>query len=241
MTGFTISETDSSSQDAQTIHNSMAPNEHTTQTTVAFDLENGNPVTKAYFYPIAKGLSHGASDADLMLETISRLLEAYPQYLAPFVILSAFLGSSRSMLELRLKMEMIAFDCVKPMDSRLKIYVRTPRTSLSDIREVYTLGQRLQSTSVTVGLQILEQLWTCLFGSIGEACPLPSNDHRTSGIIFNSEMIPGQDSPQPKVYIPVRRYCRNDLAVAESISSFFHLQGWTDRAKQYANDLRSIL
>ncbi|KAI8312425.1 4-O-dimethylallyl-L-tyrosine synthase [Colletotrichum sp. SAR11_59] len=117
--------------------------------------------------------------------------------------------------------EIVAIDCVNPTDSRVKIYIRSKNTTFGSMIDVMSLGGRLPFLTDTV-MSSLNELWVAVFGSGAEddvgtlSRPLPTIDHRTSGILYYLELKPGAPLPKPKVYLPVRHYARDDEQIARA-------------------------
>lgn len=215
--------------------------EHTTQSFLAFDLDAGRVTTKAYFFPILKALSTGKSTTQVVSNSILRLAKKSKvwgiQAIAAMSVLEAWMASFNGAA----KAEMISVDCVDEAESRIKIYVRIPHTSLREVKEAYCLGGRLTDENTTEAVKLLDELWRTIFGVVDENIDLPHNNHRTAGTIFNFELRPGKWFPEPKVYLPVRHYCENDMQVAERLQSFFGTLGWDQLQRGYSKDLEDLL
>jgi DMATS type aromatic prenyltransferase len=138
------------------------------------------------------------------------------------------------------KAEMISVDCVNEADSRIKIYVRMPHTSLRKVKEAYCLGGRLTDENTKEGLKLLDELWRTVFGIDDEDAELPQNGHRTAGTIFNFELRPGKWFPEPKVYLPVRHYCESDMQIASRLQTFFGKLGWHNMERDYCKHLEDL-
>jgi DMATS type aromatic prenyltransferase len=142
------------------------------------------------------------------------------------------------------RVEGISIDCVDPMRARIKIYIRSAFTAFSKICDMYTLGGRLKDKVTNAGIGILQELWPLVM-DLPEECSddqeLQSCGHRTGGTIFNFEIKPGNPFPEPKIYIPVKHYGKNDIAIAEGIVEFCRRQGWNELANSYIDTIRSVL
>lgn len=217
----------------------MVPNEHMTVNTVSFDLSGeGEPVPKLYFYPIAKALSVEAHAGELVCSSIERL----PLSVTPALgIIRDFIVESKAEYGNIVRMECLSFDAIKPDESRLKLYLRTPQTSLARLREIYTLGGRLNGNEIEAGLAIIGFFWSHVLGVKDSNADLPPSDHRTAGIIFNFEFRHGDPLPKPKAYVPTRHYGGTDLKVAQGLSRLFYHCGWHQLAKTYVGDVQRAL
>ncbi|KAH3305137.1 hypothetical protein KXW39_000394 [Aspergillus fumigatus] len=214
--------------------------EHTTQSFLAFDLDAGRVTTKAYFFPILMSLKTGQSTTKVVSDSILHLAlksEVWGvQTIAAMSVMEAWIGSYGGAA----KTEMISVDCVNEADSRIKIYVRMPHTSLRKVKEAYCLGGRLTDENTKEGLKLLDELWRTVFGIDDEDAELPQNSHRTAGTIFNFELRPGKWFPEPKVYLPVRHYCESDMQIASRLQTFFGRLGWHNMEKDYCKHLEDL-
>ncbi|KAK1140024.1 aromatic prenyltransferase (DMATS family) [Aspergillus melleus] len=214
--------------------------EHTTQSFLAFDLDAGGVTSKAYFFPILKALVTGQSTTKVISDSILRLAQKSslwgPQAITALSVLEAWMASFNGAA----KAEMISVDCVDEADSRIKIYVRIPHTALRGVKEAYSLGGRLMDENTTEAVKLLDDLWRTIFDVADENEELPQNDHRTAGTIFNFELRPGKWFPEPKVYLPVRHYCENDIQIAGRLQKFFGKLGWNQLERGYSKDLEEL-
>lgn len=143
---------------------------------------------------------------------------------------------------------MLAVDVTGPLANRLKIYVGT-RVGLSfnDVRRCFTLDGRLHGSDMNESLARLRVLWDCLFPdshsqsgldvqvpTIGSSASAslssqPSTNpgrgvtdqHPTAGLGYYYELGPGIRTVCPKIYIPVRQYCRSDAFTCSALESFY--------------------
>ncbi|KAF0331043.1 dimethylallyl tryptophan synthase, partial [Colletotrichum asianum] len=108
----------------------------------------------------------------------------------------------------------------------LKPAITWPRIMI----DVMSLGGRLPFLTDTV-MSSLNELWVAVFGSGAEddvgtlSRPLPTIDHRTSGILYYLELKADAPLPKPKVYLPVRHYARDDEQIARGLSGFLQRRG----------------
>lgn len=216
----------------------MAPNEHMSSTTISFDLA-GDPSPKLYHYPIAKGLSTDEVTGEIVTKSVKRLkLNITPalDILQAFITETKARHGSNSM-----RFETLSWDAVDPVKTRLKLYVRTPRTSSRATQEILTLGGRLSDESTQLCVANIRLFWSSVLQIHDDEAELPSSTHRTAGIILNFELRHNDPLPRPKVYIPVRHCCETDLQIAERLGVFFRKLGLTRVADSYVEDVQSIL
>ncbi|KAG6889622.1 hypothetical protein C0992_004578 [Termitomyces sp. T32_za158] len=156
------------------------------------------------------------------------------------------------------RLQILSMDCVSNKANRLKMYSRPSRgTSWHDVQHAFTLAGRLNSPKMRRVLSRLEALWNLLFpfAHSRSNCDLDeglrlhyahrndsdnssrrSADHPTGGLLYYYSLVPGSEMILPKVYLPVSRYCANDLAIAEALEKFHaidmrghHDRGWVAR------------
>ncbi|KAF9871291.1 aromatic prenyltransferase [Colletotrichum karsti] len=217
---------------ANTIVSKMAPNEHMTTNTISFDLEGDHPAPKVYFYPIPITLLTNNYAGELITDVISQLpLNLMPSfdYVRDFVYKYKHERDNINILRL----ELIAFDAIKPTDARFKLYLRMKETCLARVEEVYSLGGSLKGPEIEGGLELIRSFYMHVLGLTAPEEDLPRSTHRTAGIIFNMEIMHDRREPLPKVYIPVRHYGGTDLRIAQSLSNFFRACGFTHLADTY--------
>ena len=222
---------------------------HRSRTFAAFELAKDALMLKAYFLPAFKAAEMGQST----WEVISQAIQDLPAYsietftgltaIENFMVASSF-GSE-------LQAEIFAIDCVKPIKSRLKVYMRSRSTCFDSVRDIMTLGGALNDDSApgsSHGLKELEKLWRLvLFCQGNEDEPefsatneLSRNDHRTAGILYYFDIKHGMALPGVKVYIPVRHYCENDRAIAKGLSTYLYCRGQGFLASKYVEALERI-
>ncbi|KAL4727020.1 hypothetical protein ACLX1H_005920 [Fusarium chlamydosporum] len=131
------------------------------QTFIAFDLENDAMVVKYYFLPSLKSASLGKSNLELVEDTILGM-PGYGHLFKDSLSIVIDYIQSHSPSE-QPQVEIIAVDCVDPASSRVKIYVRSYRTSFNDMVKAMTLGGRLSDFSDNVKSSLAE-LWCGSFG-----------------------------------------------------------------------------
>jgi DMATS type aromatic prenyltransferase len=137
----------------------------------------------------------------------------------------------------------VSVDCIIPSKNRAKVYIRTQASSLHAIIDLMTLGGKLSNPSILSTIATLRHLWRLLFDGIDEDVPLASRapDHYASGFLFYFEMSLGNPSPAPKVYIPVRFYCKNDGVIAEALAQYYKDVGMSSVGDRYLSDVQSLL
>ncbi|KAF8146893.1 tryptophan dimethylallyltransferase-domain-containing protein [Mycena galopus ATCC 62051] len=114
-----------------------------------------------------------------------------------------------------------AMDCVEPDVNRLKIYLhRHEGTAWSEARAGFTLNGALEDRpNVADGLKKMEHLWNyfprCHLWRRPPAQP-------SVGLLFYYELYSNDNIVYPKIYLPVRTYCKNDTTICEAVEKFYN-------------------
>ena len=199
---------------------------------LGFEFEGDKVTAKAYFAPV---VVTGETQWEAIFRSI-RALDNGRNTFPALVELNNFFSFSPEGTQL--KVEGLAIDCVPAMESRLKIYARSPLTSFDSVRAYMTLGGKL-SYSDTVWKQ-LRTLFFLILG-LDEAFPLtedlPFTEHVTGGMMYNYDIKANNAMPEPKLYINTRHYGRNDLEIVQGLAKFMKIH---DRAEFVSNYRRAI-
>ena len=123
-------------------------------------------------------------------------------------------------------------DCITPEKSRHKMYGRTKDMSWDKVREIWTLGGRIDSPESSKGLEYLERLWKLL--QVGDT-PHPLGLH----LVWNYKTKAGLTVPATKIYFPV--YGHNDQANVRSIAQYLTQIGLDGHGKAYEQTVREYL
>lgn len=198
---------------------SIEPFRHHSSFFLAFEFKNHMSMVKAYALPLAKAMQTSQSVSAVILDALNGLAQdtttwpTIPQF-------SSFLETRSK--ELQLKPLFVAFDCVAPSRSRLKVYARSSDTSFASVEVIMSMFDEQQNT--TQGLAALRVLWQLTLGLDQNFCSdqhLPLRNHYTAGILYCFQIRPGNTKISPKVYIPVKHYGRNDMDIAQGLAAYF--------------------
>ena len=219
----------------------MEDHGHKSRTFVAFDLGKDGVMLKAYFLPAFRAGELGQSIWYIIARAIRSLPGYSPSKFSGLSMLQSFL--SNNPYGSKLKAEIFAIDCVTPIRSRLKIYMRSQSTSFDSVINVMTLGGVLNGLDLNEGLNELQRLWKLVLSQnegFSEIVDLQQRNHLTAGMLYYFDIKQGEALPGVKVYIPVRHYGRNDLAVAEGLETYLKSRGQSSLATKYKQALSSI-
>lgn len=197
-----------------------SPVGHHSQIFWAFDLNEKDVTVKAYLFPEYRAHTTQKTNVQVISEAIETAPFCRPEDLSALYTFQEFVRDAKTPLE----MDMLAIDLVEPLQSRLKIYIRTRETSFESVRGIMTLGGRFKDSDMKTGLQSLRRLWDSLFDQQGvpDTWALPASKHRTAGILYNVEFRLGSKAPKVKIYIPVRHYAQNDWQIMNAVSDFMY-------------------
>ncbi|KAG5641112.1 hypothetical protein DXG03_005975 [Asterophora parasitica] len=217
---------------------------------IGFDFSpSGDIVLKTYYLPAprptygaflhhAKGLNLGLWDSDY--RPLRDLLDCLdPSLVDSLNMMISYVDEVNDLSKPRL--QILSMDCVPNEVNRLKLYCRpTSGNSWRDARRAFTLGGRLASSKMNRALARLETLWNLLFPFTASdsnrdlddallqrsgSCHRGTADHPTGGLLYYYSLVPGSDMVLPKIYLPVARYCSNDLFITQALEKFHAIDG----------------
>lgn len=212
---------------------------------LAFEFLKNGLVVKAYFSPKKLGQT-GPAELDIWTNAVRGAIPGSAALDKVVHFLKTDLEGSL------LQPFMLAIDCVKPKESRMKLYFQTPHTSFDSVRAIMTLGGQIQGVD-----DALEELYGLLklvvsldkdFPSSQEL-PAPASaavDHFAdlhilgSGYLYYFDIAPGSSMPNIKFYVPIRHYGENDLKIAQGLINFMESRGRGQYVKNYMRILESL-
>ncbi|GAM40056.1 hypothetical protein TCE0_034f12102 [Talaromyces pinophilus] len=201
---------------------------------LAFEMVHGRIRAKAYFLPVeTPQLSAAQQISDAICKSGCSNLEAV-HCLESYLLQSDAQGNS-------IRPFMLGIDCVKPAESRLKIYARSPETSFNFVHSVMTLGGRREGLDGVVG--DFHELWKLTLGLAPDEPPensLSRSSHQTSGTLFYFDVAPKSPIPDVKTYIPVRHYAQSDLQAARGLLGYLESRNSGLHAKAYIRCLEAL-
>jgi DMATS type aromatic prenyltransferase len=218
---------------------------------VAFDLERGGIVAKAYFLPHLKAIWTGIPTKVIVFDAIRKCNGPFGSYDAPIAALDSYLSSFAP--EDEPMVALLSNDCIPDSAaSRAKVYVHpTVPGTLAAARDMFQMGGRLTGPATKAGLKAISELWCLLFGlDITD----PTSEHKAvlpDGRKFLAvyEMRPtqeGEDSQaepdiEVKLHIPGWRLDKTDTQVCGLLEKWFRTHGHHELADRYQADLASTL
>lgn len=141
--------------------------------------------------------------------------------------------------------EIVAVDCVASSKNRLKVYARTPLTTLSTIKRFMTLDSAIGSQAISRALEQVSYFWGLLFPGIPDDEQPGVEEsrlrHPTSGLLFYYELRGDSLQPLPKVYVPVRHLCKNDEEIVHAMEKLYRKVNNLEAVRKYGGLLRNTL
>lgn len=222
---------------AQTITKEDGSN---SQIFLAFDLLDEKIMLKVYFLPTLRAIETGQCKLAMVEKAISTLSPHGQSLSGAFSLVCEYIRSLK--VGNRPEIEILAVDCVNPALARVKVYLRSRETSFGSVVSMMTLGGRLKELSKE-GFASLEELWRLVLSldpTISSSEPLHLNKRRTAGVLYYFELQPSRSYPKPKVYIPVKHYGKNDLEVANGLSTYLKSKGKRLNDMDYRDALQRL-
>lgn len=209
------------------------------QSFIAFDLLESTIVVKQYYLPARRALAEEKRTFTLVEEAIRDIPSLGTSLLSSFAVFTDFIESLP--IEIRPTVEIMAIDCLDPLKSRLKVYIRSQSTTLDSVLQILTIGGKAPKTFEEKSS--LRELWNSIFGldpQQSDETPLPDKDHRTGGILYYFEFKCGVNTPKTKVYLPVRHYARDDLQIATGLSEYLGHRGKRLATGSYLESVQAL-
>ena len=192
---------------------------------LAFEFNDNDIAAKAYFIPV-KARQIGESPLSIIKNSIYSLPEFDDStYLPAHQRLQEFLQTHS--LGKALEGVGVSLDCVSPETSRLKYYLRSPSSSFNNVCSIMALGGA-EDSKLSAALKKLQQLWQMVLGleeGFATDQELEAKYHETLGVLYHFDIRPGLSRPDPKLYIPVRHYGRNDRDILGGLARYLKMEG----------------
>ncbi|KAK7745572.1 hypothetical protein SLS53_003072 [Cytospora paraplurivora] len=216
-------------------------------TLLAFDLEGGNIVAKAYYNPGPKALLTGKPTKAIVFDAIRKCNGPQGSYSAGVQVLDDYLASYSAAEQPQVFL--LANDCVVDSPaSRLKVYVSTPITTLAAASKAITLKGRLSGPAIEPVVNAVEEFWEHLFGlSSTDAVTqdrevLPPDSRGVLVYEIRPTIAGSKDADvEVKLHMPPSWLGNTDAEVCKVLSSWFEKHGHPELASSYQQKLVSAL
>jgi DMATS type aromatic prenyltransferase len=206
----------------------------TSQSAFGFDLRPDVVSVKGYTFPALKCHTGGRSFGELIADSIEPLSQSMGHFPA-FDLVNDYLQETNGYSQAAFW----SFDCVDPAKSRLKLYSSSNEVVWSKIKEIWTLGGRLDSPTVKKGLEYLSQLWQLTKVEEGHRAFTggfdDGKDSTPTPMVWNYEMKTGEPAPVSKFYFPI--HGENDGRIVRGVSQFLR----DIELPQYGKDYERIV
>jgi DMATS type aromatic prenyltransferase len=217
------------------------------QAYLAFDFEKtGRIMAKGSFFFMWKAKQTERAPRDLAFELITGIPVIGPAIIEPLNVWYTWLTEFPVKYGGEPRVEGMGFDLLTPgPQSRIKIYSRLWNTSFGAVSYFYTLGNRLQDSSTTKGLELLKLFWVVVCGIQDDkdfmSKEVPVSHQDWADIVVNWEFKVGEALPRPKLYAPLGKWLQNNGIVSERLREFWRRLGWSEMAETYTKDWKDIL
>ena len=112
---------------------------------------------------------------------------------------------------------LVAIDCIRPRDARVKIYLAVTSNSWDVVQDVMTLGGRLSDEQAFESIEILRSIYPLLRDEVeaeemrDDSWSKPDRIPGTqfSGLQMSIELSPSRKFPEIKLYVPTFQYARS--------------------------------
>ena len=204
---------------------------------LAFDLNhNGGIAMKAYLIPVKAEQVH-VSRLELVSDAIHNLPNDFPS----LSILESFLSAHP--LGLSTYIVGLGVDCVHPSKARLRLYIRSPHTSLEKVSGVLTLNGVLSTLRSETAMMKFRKLWGLVLSlppDFPADAELSNADHETGGVLYSFDVKPDNLLPEVKVYISAKHYAENDGKAFQGVKSFLEEEGKAQWVEGFGRALQSV-
>ena len=204
---------------------------------LAIEIGKKETMAKAYLIPIRAEQTQMSR-----LSIVSESMNEAPIRLPAFKVLDEFIRDQQTTSPLQIIG--IAVDCIDPLTSKVKIYLRSQETSFAKICSILSLNGRIKTWTDETKRE-LWALWTLVLSlpfTYSVHCPLDSGrlQHETLGILYNFDIQSNKCDPSSKLYIPVKHYGLSDRAIAEGLLTFLRQRGRSERAGNFLKAIESL-
>lgn len=242
-----LSETHVPDEAADEVLSKLPPRVPRARVLVAFDLEHGGIVAKAYFNPALKAVCTGTPIKTVVFDAIRKCNGPAQSYDGSIKVLDGYLDTFDA--DEAPHIFMLSNDCVVDSPaSRIKVYVMAPINTLAKAKDVFHLGGRLSGPAIAAGLKAVGDFWCHLFGLSSSDPDIDDKEVLAAGTtcVFVFEMRPTTEGQKEsnievKMHVPASWLGETDAQVCEVLSAWFQNHGHPDLAARYQPDLGSAL
>ncbi|PGH18128.1 hypothetical protein AJ79_00756 [Helicocarpus griseus UAMH5409] len=215
---------------------------------VGFDLDGPKRTLKAYIPGVRKAFATGRPSSEVIFDAL-RGLEPLGSELTPGLnIIAEYLANCKNDAMLPL----VGIDCVDPTkhkDARVKCYLHTSSNTFAVVRDVLTLGGRLNDETTLKRVEALRSIWPLLLNEpegeniADDNWSKPQRFSKTgySGMQYTMEITPGKPIPDSKVYIPLFQYAETPEIAEKNFESILTKLGheWGSSGK-YRDAMKEV-
>ena len=208
---------------------------HRSSIFIAFEMQSSgsSPTIKTYFMPMIRAIEMRQSRAETLIQAMNSFNRDFPNLAVPaFDHLTEFMRNED--LGSRCEVEMVAIDCIAPLQSRVKIYLRSQETSWNQVLSILTMNGLIPLSHPAQ--RDLREIWHLVLSLPTDFDPNASLRHCNrleAGTFYCFYARPGEERLRCKLYIPAKYYGRNDRAIASGLEKCFQKRGQEGFVQRY--------
>ncbi|KAJ8107192.1 hypothetical protein ONZ43_g6811 [Nemania bipapillata] len=187
---------------------------------------------KSYFFPRnAKPLQAG--DSSTLMEWVQAIEKLGTKNASLDLLIDFITNSSEGQVMVP---AVVAVDDVPPSQSRLKLYFVTRHTSFSSLKEVMTMGGRIELPEAN--MKEIRSLTEAVLGlptdysedsNMPRADPVGEASVNTKDLIdcfiYYFDIAPGREKPEVKFYLPTRSFVPDDSTLCHRLTQWMTVRG----------------
>ncbi|KAI1432415.1 tryptophan dimethylallyltransferase-domain-containing protein [Xylaria sp. CBS 124048] len=213
---------------------------------LAYDLEGGSLVAKAYFNPGHRAAFEKTATKNVVFDAVRKCNGPVGSYDASIKAVDDYLGTFAP--EEAPQVTLLSNDCVPDSpSSRLKVYVTGPVNTLAIAKDMFSLRGKLSTPAITEGLKAIQDFWCYAFGLDSSEAGMENKEVLEKGniCVFVYEMKPttqqeegaGDPEMDVKMHMPATWLGKTDAQINKVMSGWFAKHGHAKLAARYESDL----
>nr|BDX35609.1 DMATS-type prenyltransferase StrI [Stachybotrys sp.] len=216
----------------------LLPGQARARVLLAFDLDHGGPVAKAYFVPQLKATYTGVTQKQVVFDSIRKWS---PSYIQAADALEGYLNTRTE--EKPPQPFLVAIDCDDNPRSRVKVYLNeTSVDTLNKAKEIFSLGGKLNSPTIKKSLEAIDEWWYHIFALE------PGSQSDDKKVLFGPtavyafELRPSEEGQnevemEVKLHLPLWVLEQTDAQLSNRLSAWFKAHNHEVFADRYLPDL----
>lgn len=208
---------------------------------LAFDFADSKVMMKAYFPGVRKAFAQGRTFSNVLLDAVRNLDPLGPQLEPSIDLVEEWLAECKHDIQ----PIFLGVDCVDPNKekARVKLYLYSSSNAFAVVRDIMTLGGRLDDDITRKRIEMLHSIWDLLRDEVGGEHAADDNwskPERIPGTPFrmqyNIELTPDKAALETKCYVPVFQFADSAAVVEKNLEAILtkvgHEWGSSGRFRQ---------